>query len=106
MVASAYGAGMLQVQDNSARSVKDLSGIWRFKVRSRSLSSVALSLRFRSFPLSPPCPQQDEHNVGMTERWWLKPLRTPLLTMPVPASYNDITQGTRLASVAPGKTSV
>ncbi|ELR23147.1 glucuronidase, beta, putative [Acanthamoeba castellanii str. Neff] len=56
----AYGAGMLQVQDNPARSVKDLSGIWRFK------------------------------------RWWLRPLAAPLLHMPVPASYNDITQDNEL----------
>ncbi len=31
--------------------------------------------------------------MGVTERWWLKPLAAPLLHMPVPASYNDITQG-------------
>jgi len=80
---------MLQVQDNPARSVKDLSGIWRFNVRSTGTWSFAF---FSLFLTLPPI-QEDKHNVGVTERWWLKPLAAPLLHMPVPASYNDITQG-------------
>lgn len=41
----------------------------------------------------------DKHHAGMAEKWWLKPLAEPVLHMPVPSSYNDVTQGvTRLST--------
>lgn len=89
------GEGMLAVQDNEVRSVKDLSGIWRFKVTTRTNkkgvhhNGVPISLLFH--------PQADLMNVGMKEKWWLRPLEGQLQDMPVPASYNDITQGARFA---------
>lgn len=56
---------MLYPYESSSRDVKDLSGIWKFKL--------------------------DEHNKGLKEKWFEKPLSDTIL-MPVPASYNDITQ--------------
>lgn len=56
---------MLYPYETRSREVKDLSGIWKFKF--------------------------DKHNQGQKEKWYEKPLVDPIL-MPVPASYNDITQ--------------
>lgn len=56
---------MLFPQFNEKREVMDLSGIWRFKV--------------------------DKNNCGYEEKWYQQPLVDTIM-MPVPASYNDLTQ--------------
>lgn len=60
---------MLYPRESLTRELKELSGIWRFKA--------------------------DPAGVGLTERWFAAPL-TDTLPMPVPASYNDITQDAAL----------
>ncbi len=54
---------MLYPIENKVREVKNLSGIWKFKV--------------------------DEKNVGMEEKWFEAPLEE-WIPMAVPASYNDL----------------
>lgn len=56
---------MLYPKENQTRQIKDLSGIWKFKI--------------------------DKNNEGLDKRWFEKPL-LDTIDMPVPASYNDITQ--------------
>lgn len=56
---------MLYPQENETREVKDLSGIWQFKI--------------------------DAEGAGRRETWFARPL-VETIPMPVPASYNDITQ--------------
>ncbi len=56
---------MLYVLETKTREVKDLSGIWRFKV--------------------------DWKGKGLEEGWYGSPLRDTI-PMPVPSSYNDVTQ--------------
>jgi len=56
---------MLYPRESESRDVKDLSGIWDFKL--------------------------DAQNVGREQKWFARPL-TETIPMPVPASYNDITQ--------------
>ncbi|MFH1762541.1 MAG: sugar-binding domain-containing protein, partial [bacterium] len=57
---------MLYPRESETREVKDLSGVWRFKV--------------------------DRKEQGFTKKWYAKPLSGDVIPMPVPASYNDITQ--------------
>lgn len=57
------GKNMLYPIENKVREVKNLSGIWNFKV--------------------------DTNNIGLTERWYENPL-TDTIPMAVPASYNDV----------------
>jgi beta-glucuronidase len=56
---------MLYPQDNESREMKDLSGIWRFRA--------------------------DKGGTGRRESWFAAPLRDTI-PMPVPSSYNDVTQ--------------
>ncbi|MFI4912325.1 MAG: beta-glucuronidase [Sedimentisphaeraceae bacterium JB056] len=56
---------MLYPQENERREVKDLAGIWRFKL--------------------------DRQNVGLSERWYESSMKDTI-DMPVPSSYNDLTQ--------------
>src|SRR5690349_7970754 len=56
---------MLYPIESENREVKDLSGIWQFKV--------------------------DKKNEGFSKEWSKEPLRDTIM-MPVPASYNDMTQ--------------
>ena len=56
---------MLYPRESETREVKDLSGIWNFVV--------------------------DRRGRGRRRKWFAKPLADPI-PMPVPASYNDITQ--------------
>jgi beta-glucuronidase len=56
---------MLYPQENECREVRDLSGIWRFKL--------------------------DAGNRGREEGWQARPL-ADTVSMPVPSSYNDISQ--------------
>jgi beta-glucuronidase len=60
---------MLYPQDSESREVKDLSGVWAFK--------------------------RDADAAGHRDGWWATPLREAI-PMPVPASYNDITQDAAL----------
>ena len=56
---------MLYPRESQTRQIKDLSGIWEFKV--------------------------DRKNEGYKKKWYSKPLSKTIM-MPVPCSYNDITQ--------------
>jgi len=56
---------MLYPRETQAREIKDLNGIWEFRV--------------------------DSESQGRRKKWYAKPL-TQTIPMPVPASYNDITQ--------------
>ncbi len=60
---------MLFPQDSETRQVRDLSGLWRF--------------------------QPDFEDAGISAHWEKAPL-TDFQWMPVPASYNDLTQDARL----------
>lgn len=60
---------MLFPKDTITREIKNLSGIWRFK--------------------------PDPGNKGREEQWFQEPLQDTI-SMPVPASYNDITQDVAL----------
>ena len=56
---------MLYPQESESREIKDLSGIWRFRA--------------------------DKDSSGRNESWFATPLRDTI-PMPVPCSYNDVTQ--------------
>ncbi|KAM9320081.1 beta-glucuronidase [Gastrophryne carolinensis] len=67
----ALGGGMLYPTDTPSREVKELSGVWSFRADT-----------------SP------DRNDGFRQLWYKSPLREtgPVIDMPVPASFNDITQ--------------
>ncbi|MEE6469747.1 hypothetical protein FKM82_008752 [Ascaphus truei] len=67
----ALDGGMLFPRETPTRELKDLNGIWSFRADQS--------------------PQRDE---GFQKQWYNRPLREtgPVIDMPVPASYNDITQ--------------
>ncbi|XP_028838377.1 beta-glucuronidase isoform X1 [Denticeps clupeoides] len=69
------GGGMLFPRDSPTREVKELNGLWSFRA-----------------DFSP------GRNAGFQQAWFSGPLREsgPVIDMPVPASYNDITQDARL----------
>jgi len=59
--------GLLYPAESETRQIRSLDGLWQFRL--------------------------DEQGVGETERWFAMPnLPEPTILMPVPASYNDITQ--------------
>uniref|UniRef100_H2Z6X9 Beta-glucuronidase n=1 Tax=Ciona savignyi TaxID=51511 RepID=H2Z6X9_CIOSA len=62
---------ILYPQESESREVKDISGRWRFRTDNSS-----------------------SRDAGFTQRWWERGLEEsgPVIDMPVPASYNDITQ--------------
>lgn len=60
---------MLYPRESEAREIKDLSGIWEFK--------------------------PDRKNEGHGQKWYASGLKDTIM-MPVPASYNDITQDTSI----------
>lgn len=60
---------MLYPKESRTREIRDLSGIWKFKI--------------------------DSDNKGLRESWHSKPL-TNTIHMPVPASFNDITQNAQI----------
>lgn len=66
-----YDWGGLYPRDSPFREVKSLDGVWNFR-------------------LSP----KDDPDQGFTEFWFSEPLSQSgsVLAMPVPSSYNDITQ--------------
>uniref|UniRef100_H2XR42 Beta-glucuronidase n=1 Tax=Ciona intestinalis TaxID=7719 RepID=H2XR42_CIOIN len=63
--------GILYPMESESRQVKDLSGRWRFRTDNSS-----------------------GRDTGFQERWWERRLAETghVIDMPVPASYNDITQ--------------
>uniref|UniRef100_A0A7N9AMG9 Beta-glucuronidase n=1 Tax=Mastacembelus armatus TaxID=205130 RepID=A0A7N9AMG9_9TELE len=63
--------GMLFPRESSSREVKDLSGLWVFRAD-----------------------KSPDRNQGFDEAWYKSRLEQtgPVIDMPVPASYNDITQ--------------
>ncbi|KAM8976621.1 beta-glucuronidase [Pelodytes ibericus] len=67
----ALDGGLLYPRESSSREVKEINGIWSFRADKS--------------------PQRD---AGFQEQWYKRPLREtgPVIDMPVPASYNDITQ--------------
>jgi beta-glucuronidase len=59
--------GLLYPAESETRQIRSLDGLWQFRL--------------------------DEDGVGETEQWFALPnLPEPTILMPVPASYNDITQ--------------
>lgn len=71
----ALQGGMLFPRDSPSREVKDVSGLWSFRA---DLS--------------------DNRNRGFEEQWFSRPLEEtgPVIDMPVPSSYNDITQDAKI----------
>ncbi|XP_072272210.1 beta-glucuronidase isoform X1 [Pyxicephalus adspersus] len=67
----AVTGGMLYPRETPTRELKELNGVWSFRADTS--------------------PGRDE---GFAKQWYKSPLRTtgPVIDMPVPASYNDITQ--------------
>ena len=59
-----------QPQESESREIKDLGGLWRFRA--------------------------DYTDRGILDSWQLAPLPEPTIQMPVPCSYNDVTQEQRL----------
>jgi beta-glucuronidase len=59
--------GLLYPAESETRQIRSLDGIWQFRL--------------------------DEDGIGETERWFaMSSLPEPVIPMPVPSSYNDITQ--------------
>ncbi|TFK12972.1 gap junction delta-2 protein [Platysternon megacephalum] len=73
--ALALGGGMLYPRESASRELKELNGIWSFRA---------------DFS-----PQRDK---GFVQQWYQKPLRQsgPVIDMPVPASFNELTQDPNL----------
>ena len=58
--------GLLHPQQSESREIVSLDGLWRFRF--------------------------DANGAGVQQQWHLNGLPQPTLTMPVPSSYNDLTQ--------------
>ncbi|XP_077360838.1 beta-glucuronidase [Festucalex cinctus] len=69
------GTGMLFPRESSSREVKDLSGLWSFRAD-----------------------ESPNRNQGFEKAWYKSRLAEtgPVMDMPVPASFNDITQDPKL----------
>ncbi|XP_072325571.1 beta-glucuronidase [Scyliorhinus torazame] len=65
----------LSPRETPSRELKELNGLWSFRAD-----------------------QSADRNRGFAEAWYRRPLRAtgPVIDMPVPASYNDITQDHKL----------
>lgn len=61
--------GMLTPQVSESRLIQDLSGVWQFRC--------------------------DFDNNGIQQEWWKRPLQSTI-PMPVPSSYNDITESAKI----------
>ncbi|KAM4701337.1 beta-glucuronidase isoform 1-T2 [Discoglossus pictus] len=70
-LAHALEGGMLYPRETPTRELKELNGIWSFRAD-----------------------KSPERDAGFQKQWYKRPLREtgPVIDMPVPASYNDITQ--------------
>ncbi|XP_063002456.1 beta-glucuronidase [Elgaria multicarinata webbii] len=73
--ARALQEGMLYPRESPSRELKELSGIWSFRAD-----------------------WSQQRDAGFAEQWYKQPLRQsgPVMDMPVPASFNEITQDPRL----------
>ncbi|XP_006889837.1 PREDICTED: beta-glucuronidase [Elephantulus edwardii] len=71
----ALQGGMLYPRESPSRERKELGGLWRFRA---------------DF--------SDNRQQGFVQQWYRRPLRElgPVLDMPVPSSFNDMTQDPRL----------
>uniref|UniRef100_H3BHV9 Beta-glucuronidase n=2 Tax=Latimeria chalumnae TaxID=7897 RepID=H3BHV9_LATCH len=71
----ALEGGMLYPKDSPSRELKELNGLWSFRA---------------DF--------SDRRDQGFQQQWYSRPLREsgPIIDMPVPASFNDITQDAKL----------
>lgn len=67
--------GLLYPRESETREVRSLDGMWKFA---------------KSDPFHP--------NEGLTEKWYAKDLKnfTSVIDMPVPSSYNDVTEDAKL----------
>uniref|UniRef100_A0A673GVQ6 Beta-glucuronidase n=1 Tax=Sinocyclocheilus rhinocerous TaxID=307959 RepID=A0A673GVQ6_9TELE len=74
-VCQALQGGMLFPTESPSREVKDVSGLWSFRA-----------------DLSP------ERSRGFEQQWYKSPLAEtgPVIDMPVPSSFNDITQDAKI----------
>ncbi|XP_046568839.1 beta-glucuronidase-like isoform X2 [Haliotis rubra] len=70
-VTGVVGVGMLYPRDSESREVRNLDGMWNFRA-----------------DMSP------TRNAGLKAAWFKQPLAKtgPVIPMPVPSSYNDVTQ--------------
>ncbi|XP_065054436.1 beta-glucuronidase-like [Rhopilema esculentum] len=66
---------LLYPRESESREVKDISGLWSFRADNST-----------------------NRNLGFEKEWWQKPLQQTgdVILMPVPSSYNDITQDWKL----------
>ncbi|XP_007429739.1 beta-glucuronidase [Python bivittatus] len=73
--AGALDGGMLYPRESSSRELKDLSGLWSFRAD-----------------------WSEQRDAGFVEQWYKRPLQQtgPVMDMPVPASFNEITQDPKL----------
>ncbi|XP_053187736.1 beta-glucuronidase [Scomber japonicus] len=73
--ASPLDTGMLFPRESSSRELKELNGLWVFRAD-----------------------KSTDRNQGFQKAWYKSPLAEtgPVIDMPVPASYNDITQDATL----------
>ncbi|XP_070591166.1 beta-glucuronidase [Erythrolamprus reginae] len=73
--AGALDGGMLYPRESPSRERKDLGGLWSFRAD-----------------------WSEQRDAGFVEQWYRRPLRQtgPVIDMPVPASFNDITQDPKL----------
>ncbi|EMP41083.1 Beta-glucuronidase [Chelonia mydas] len=73
--ALARGGGMLYPRESASRELKELNGIWSFRA---------------DF--------SEQRDQGFVQQWYRKPLRQsgPVIDMPVPASFNELTQDPNL----------
>ncbi|XP_063154587.1 beta-glucuronidase isoform X1 [Candoia aspera] len=74
-LAGALESGMLYPRESSSRELKDLSGLWSFRAD-----------------------WSEQRDAGFVEQWYKRPLQQtgPVMDMPVPASFNEITQDPKL----------
>ncbi|XP_063060184.1 beta-glucuronidase [Engraulis encrasicolus] len=74
-VGCSLGNGMLFPRESPSREIKELNGLWTFRADFSK-----------------------DRNLGFQKAWFLSPLAEtgPVIDMPVPASYNDITQDAKL----------
>ncbi|XP_061460643.1 beta-glucuronidase [Rhineura floridana] len=73
--AGALGGGMLYPRESPSRELKELGGLWSFRAD-----------------------WSERRNAGFVEGWYKGPLSQtgPVMDMPVPASFNEITQDPKL----------
>lgn len=70
----------LYPRESETREVKLLNGIWNFRI----------------------IPMADDQNIGFTQKWYSQPLELSgnVIPMPVPSSFNDITQSREIRDYA------